>query len=473
MSRAAARLVLLLVVAPSVAVAAGLEVPENGALMIGRGGTAVSLPGSAYALQFNPAGLTEVDGFDVRVDGRLVSHDVTFTRARRVDEGKGIDDTFDTVRNTAGPFVAPALAVAYRNKAWLDGRLGFGVGVWGPPGVGRYAYPDPKALWDGGNGAIETGLASGQRYTVVSSSTSVLFPSLGAGFRVSDGLSVGLTLQSGLAIIRMRQAIAAASSGGRESVTADGLASLDVVDAFVPALVAGVLWEPMPGFRVGASFRPPVDVVADGTLKIETLLGSGIDVTGDRATLRLTLPPVLRAGATLVAGPFTWSAELAFEGWSANRELVLTPHDVRVTVDGTTTTLPEFRIAKQWVDAGGLRLGGTWNAIAAVDGGFGLDVHAGLLGETNAVPETRQAPDTVTGTRLGGGAGISLKYGGFALTLSALGYVPVTLEVTKSEVSRGVAGEPDAPPVLVGNGTYTSSVWMLGAGLAWTGGGSK
>jgi len=465
-----ARVVALVVSWPAFAFAAGLEVPENGALMIGRGGTAVSLPGTAYALQFNPAGLVTVDGFDVRIDGRLVSHDVTFTRERRVDAGKGIDDTFAPVRNAAGPFVAPAIAVAYRSKNLLEGRLGLGIGIWGPPGVGRYSYADPQTLWDSGNGALETGLASGQRYTTISSSTSVLFPSLGAGLRVSDAVSLGLTVQSGLAIVRMKQAIAASSSGGRESVTADGLASLDVMDAFVPSLVAGLAWDPLPGLRFGASFRPALDVVAGGTLKIETLLGSGIDVNGDAATLKLTLPPMARVGGTVVAGAFTWSAEIVWEGWGANRELVLTPHDVTVTVDGKTTALPEFRIAKRWRDAGGVRVGGSWTAIPQVDRGFGLDVHFGALGETNAVPESRQAPDTVNGDRVAGSAGISLKYGGFAFTLSGMAYLPVRLDITRSEVSRGVAGAPDDPPVRVGNGTYTSSIWMLGAGLAWTGG---
>ncbi|MFM2153127.1 MAG: hypothetical protein RL199_1562, partial [Pseudomonadota bacterium] len=140
-TRIASTAALTLAVAAK-ASAAGIEVPENGAVPLGRGGTAVSSFGTAYALQFNPAGIASVEGLDVRLDGRFVNHDVSFQRAPRA----GIPVDFEKVSNSAGTFFAPTVSVAYRSPKLLGGRLSLGAGVWGPPGVGRYAYPDPKAI---------------------------------------------------------------------------------------------------------------------------------------------------------------------------------------------------------------------------------------------------------------------------------------------------------------------------------------
>lgn len=452
---------------PAVVAAAGLEIPENGALMLGRGGTAVSLPGSAYALQFNPAGMSDLVGLDVRLDARLVNHEVRFTRERRIDRERNIDDTFLPVTNQGGPFLGPSATVAYRLP---ELPFAIGLGVWGPPGVGRYTYPDPKALHDGGELVYENGLATGQRYGVIQSATRVLFPSVGLAWQATDALSLGVSFQSTVALVSMKQAIAARSNGGGEFVTADGIATLDLVDPFTPSFMLGVLWAPMPGLRFGASFRPTIDLEAEGTLKIDTLLGGdAIKFEGDRARLRLTLPSMARAGVTWQGREWLLSGELVYEGWSANKAMVLEGQDIKVTIGGTTTPLPSFTIRKNWRDSAGLRFGGSLPLLSDGPGGMALTFHCGALLETNAIPESRQNIDTVTGDRAGAGLGVTARWGGFAVTVSGMGYIPVTMVVTGSEASRGVAASPDSPPVLVGNGIYESKIVIGSIGLAWSG----
>jgi hypothetical protein len=45
----------------------------------------------------------------------------------------------------------------------------------------------------------------------------------------------------------------------------------------------------------------------------------------------------------------------------------------------------------------------------------------------------------------------------------------VTLTVADSEVRRS-SSDTEQPPVVVGNGTYTSNIWVAAVGLAYTNG---
>jgi hypothetical protein len=457
-----------LVLAPVAAFAAGLEVPENGALMLGRGGTAVSLPGSSYSVQFNPAGMSDIEEFDAHIDTRFVRHDVSFTRAPRIERERGIDYTFATVSNQAGVFIAPNITAAHR---FPNSRLAFGVGLWGPPGVGAYQYPDPAKLFAAGEPAEETGLLTPQRYSVIRSESSILFPSMGLSWKFSDEFSLGITGSAIRANVGLRQAIAARSTGGLESATGDGIATLDLLDPFTPTFLLGAQWTPMPGLRFGFSFRPTIDIEARGTLKFETLLGASDSVkfSGDRARMSLTLPSMARAGATFDVGPWMVSLEMVYEGWSANRRLLLEGENIEITISGRTEALKPFIIRKDWRDAIGLRVGASLPLLDEGPQGWGVTLHTGALVETNAVPEWRQNIDTVSSDRASFSGGLTARWGGLALTLSGMGYVPVTMVVTRSEQKRGVAGAPDVPPVTVGNGIYQSSIWIGSIGLAYTG----
>ena len=71
--------------------AAGTEIPEQGALNMARGGTSATIPGTAYALQFNPALLTEVVNFDARIDVRMSRSSITFKRAMAPGALRSID----------------------------------------------------------------------------------------------------------------------------------------------------------------------------------------------------------------------------------------------------------------------------------------------------------------------------------------------------------------------------------------------
>jgi len=443
--------------------AAGLEVPENGAVPLARGGTAVSRFGTAYALQFNPAGIADVEGLDVRIDGRFVNHDVGFQRAPRA----GIPVDFEKVSNGAGVFFAPTVSVAYRSPKLLGGRLSLGVGVWGPPGVGRYSYPDPKAIAasdpDSANSNVNA--MAPQRYMLIEQNNLVAMPGLGAAWRLSDSLSVGLVFQNASANVSLRRAIAAKSVNGTEGYDNDALVTVKVSQAVVPTGTVGVAWSPAGRWRVGAAYRHGLTLDARGTMDIELSevgrrLVSSID--GDGARLQFSLPSAARDGATFLGDGWSASGELVWEGWSVLDRMTLTP-DVSLTEAGKPPRKVEpLALEKNLKDSYGARLGGSWRAHDRVE------LHAGALFETNAIPSKTQAIDYVTGDRLGGSVGTTLTLGGgFSLSVGGMLYRPVTLTVTDSEVRRS-SSDTEQPPVIVGNGTYTSNIWVAAIGLGYT-----
>jgi long-subunit fatty acid transport protein len=459
---------LALALSPVAAKAAGLDLPENGAVPLARGGTAVSGAGDAYSLQFNPAALTSVDGLDVRLDWRFVGQEVTFARAGQ----------FEPVSNSAGVFNAPALHVAYRPSSILGGKLAFGLGAWGPPGVGRAAFPDPAdvakdpklCLNPDKPDEIENACVSastGQRYSLIKKDTLTLFASFGIAYQLHPRLSLGVTLQNAISSFAFSQSLAVVA--GAEDVLLDARISLAVTQRFNPTGILALSATPHDKLRIGAMFRPKVKITGTGTLDIAlpaAASAANISVAGNGAKLELNFPAVLRVGATWTEARWNASAELVYEGWSANDKLVLTP-DVRLVQNGTESPIAPFNIDKNWVDSYGARVGGTFTALQDASGKSLLDLHVGGLYASNAIPASKQAVDFIGGDQLAVSGGLSAHAYGFTLSAGAMYYKPVSVTVTDSTVKRGSAS-PENPPVIVGNGKYDADSWVVAVGLGYT-----
>lgn len=442
---------------PVAAFAAGFEIPENGALPLARGGSTAGVVNTAYGVAFNPAGLSLIDGLDVRVDARFVNHDVGFKR--------GFEDRWDEARNTAGVFTAPFFTAAY-GREFEFGRVGFGIGAFGVAGVGSYKYLDPS------EGSDEE---TGHRYATLGTDTLIMYPSVALSYAYKKWLSVGVTFQSVYADISLRQSMLGVRLDNMESSDVDVIIGIDVKDSFTPTALFGVVSEPIEGLRLHANFRPTVRLNPEGKLSIAPgeSIESLVTIGGPQTTkLELVLPPTARLGAFYDQTHFGVGFDLVYEGWSAQKEFILTP-DVTISQMGSAPEgLPAQHIPKNWKDSFGARVGGTYKALRpATSGDFSVDVHAGGLFETNAIPSEYQSLDYVTGDRIGGSLGFTLGYKGFALTASWLQYAPVTMKITDSKVERSEAS-PGDPAVIIGNGTYTSNAWIAGVGLSYTGLGS-
>jgi long-subunit fatty acid transport protein len=471
-------LMALALSAPTIARGAGLEAPENGAYVLARGGTGVALTGTAYSLQFNPAGLADVEGWDIRLDARFVGSGISFQRDSRENGGSGIPLTFDKVSNSAGVFVAPGLYVAYKPTQETWRKFSFGVGVFGPPGIGKYQYPDPRTLPHQTPGADDYDptlrvTAAPQRYSLISNSNTILYPSVGVSFTPIKQLSIGLTAQAAIASISFAQALAGASISGQEIGDTDGIANLAVKDSFTPTFIAGVMVKPIDNLVIGAMFRPQVALDAKGTLKVDFAPGSAAKQAGEDASLKLHLAPQARLGASYDFGRFSLAAEGVWEGWHVNKKMILDASAVTIQTKPNEAYKPVGTklVERNWKDTWGGRLGGTWKAIQPTPSKkFGLQVHAGALFETNAIPSENQGIDTVTGDRIGGSAGVTASYGPWGVTLGAMVYKPVTLHNTDSMGKRSVSdpNDQDDPPIYVSRGTYDASLWIASLGLAYS-----
>lgn len=461
------------VLLPSLAFAAGTEIPDNGAAVLGRGATSVGLLDTAYSLQFNPGGLSTVNGLDVRVDVRFVNHEVSFLR----EETDQLE--FKKVFNTAGPQMAPMAVVAYRSPhGGLLSRFGFGLGVWAPPGVRAYTFADHRES-DGFKEEPRENWAeeAGQRYSQISSQITILYPSLGVSYRLLDNLSLGATLSSTYASLKIRQAMAASFLGG-ENTAFDAIVDLDVAQAAGPAMMFGATYQPISGLTVAASVRPQVFINASGPLQLQLpdndLVKSQVQIISEKPTAKLALsfPPIIRLGANYRRGPFAVTGEFLYEMWSTNKQFLLTP-DIKLKMGGEEKNLDPIEIPKNWQDAMGGRLGLSWDILPVEQKKLSVQAFCGGVFETNAIPSAYQQIDFVTGNRLGGSLGATVGWDAWALTVSGMVYAPVALTVTDSKV-ESKAADGSMPlmtgePVIIGNGAYTSNVWLASVGLAYRG----
>jgi len=460
----ALRWALAVAILPVSALAAGYDIPEDGALPLGQGGTVTGLLDTAYALQFNPAGLALGTGLDVRADLRVIDHGISFARDPRVlPNGNEID--YAKVSNTGGLYPAPRASASFRLPGKLD-FLGVGLGGWGPPGVGRYRWPDPAKLAAQGMEGEELEAATSSRYSLISSDIIIAMLSAGAGASLLGGkLAFGAVFEAVYADVAFSQSLVALPSAD-----IDARIDLTATDVFTPAGLFGAAWRPVEGLTFAASYRTIIPVDAPGTVGVQLpeIAKNIAHVEGNKATLQQNLPFLGRAGVSYARGRFAGSLEGIWEGWSAVDRLVVTPHDIFIVdTAGKKTKIEPIIVEKHWVDAFGARLGGSARVL---DEGTlpGLTVLAGGLYEGNAIPPQYQGVDFVTGSRIGVSAGLSGAWKGFSLTLSGMWFTPSTVKVTDSRMPR-VAATPEPEPQIIGNGTYETSAWVLAAGLSWTG----
>jgi long-chain fatty acid transport protein len=166
--------------------AGGFELPDQGAQALGRGGAFVAKADDSTALYYNPAGLARQRGTKLQFSGNVQLHSFTFTRAGAYPDADDAEDTpwgqqsFPTMRNAGPPFLLP-MVLGTTDFGYFD-RLTLGFGVFGPSAIGNRTFQL----------GIQ-GAPAPSRYDAVQSKSSILYPSLGLGFRVTRWLDIGAT----------------------------------------------------------------------------------------------------------------------------------------------------------------------------------------------------------------------------------------------------------------------------------------
>ncbi|MFU8803800.1 MAG: OmpP1/FadL family transporter [Bradymonadaceae bacterium] len=484
---------LLLISFSTEARAGGFEVPENSTLSVARGGTGAVNKRDPSALYFNPALLPRARGYQLLINSNFLNMNVDFQRDPLVYQrgNRTVEQEFEPASNSAGIFPAP-----FFTTSWDLGIDDFALaaGVFGPSAYGNTCY-----------GEFEDGVCvssgSAARNMVVSTDMFVMYLSLGAGYAFDLGagkLSLGLTAMAAhqrTNFSTIIEADFAPSPPWEEDPDQEAFFQGEDLAAWAPTGIVGIAYE-IDGFRLGASYRPPIHWEAKGRAVLD--LPDDYDdlntvLTDDALTLRTWHAGSLRLGWGFEGGSHPgdaarplWDLEfnVVWENWSLvdNFEVELAGElEVREIVheDGSYHTIPLEPIyqSKGYKDTWSLRGGMSFGLLTW------LTVHGGGFLETGAQPVAYTNADFVSWERYAAGLGGTLHLpAGIDLDLAML-YIHSPARAVRSgriynqipmsqcvgpDYDNEACQNPGTPPGNPQNeGTWTSNYQIASVGVTW------
>ncbi len=441
---------------PSLALAAGMEYPDNGTIAIGRGGANAANPEDGLAFQYNPAGLAQVlqRGWHLTIDTRWAAQQTKFTSAT---------PGTTAIENAAPPFMAPSGSVSYGfGQVGPLSDLTIALGATGPSAIGKSRYPADGA----------------QRYALDATDYFIGYYSaaIAAGWKRGDfSARLGFTGQLVQGTATFTQAVWSGFGtydSGKNTVTDtknDSTATFSGSSGLIPTCVVGLSVSPVRDIDIGLSYRPRIDFDAPGTLNIGlSPAAAAINAKTDSnsASLKLSLAAMLRGG---VAWRVTPRVRLELDGvweqWSSMKEIRIVTHNINITSGiANPVPLPDVVFPHNMQDTMSVRLGGD---VTVVD--ERLTVRAGYAYETSAIPSAYVNVDFPNWQRHIASIGASLRLWGAWLDVAYAHHFVQTQHVTDSQVmsqvSPKIGGMPASVPSVVGNGTYESALDLFSVSL--------
>lgn len=479
MRRLSLSLTVALLLVPGLARAAGFYLTDVGTRGMARGGAFIAAPDSLLAVHYNPAGLSELKGFQFAADLQLVNLSMRYERkcpclpatnpnAAAADaELQAIFDKNPAEANTV--LAIPYLSVGY-GLPFLD--LTIALAAWGPTS-GRHNWGElPSAA---APSFIDASKREVTRYSGLEMRTLEANFGLGIGLRplpdLVPGLRLGGTLlgyQSGnrqTVSIFANVAVPAAESPER-----DVPAVLDFLLPFGLNWQLGASYEIIPGLTLGTSYRGKRSFTTDGTLTAElpASLQGIASVQGQNIEVSLATAPIWRTGLEYrlpgiarVEGAFVW------EGWSAHNQVTITSKDIIIVVNGMNVPLPPIPVPREWKDSWSLRLGGELNLLEPF-----LGVQAGYYYEPSAIPEERMDASRVDASKHGFSLGLNTTFFGATLSIGGQYVLLSSVQVTngvRTQIAPFVdtAGNVVNPELItvVNNGNYSGHYFIGSASL--------
>lgn len=462
-----------LVALPSVARAGGFdELPDQGAEAMGRGATFTAKADDATAIYYNVAGLARQRGTKLQISANFHFNSMTFQRAGEYPDDPENPRTpwggepFPVVVDRNASFALPMLAVT-TDFGYFD-RLTFGLGAFGPAATGRTFPLGIK------------GRPSPARYDHIQSKSTILFPTLGAAYRVTEHLDLGLSAI--LAVAKLDEmTIAYADSGGStcknveyQPCDAEGRLQAEGIGG---GAALGVMYRPLEVLQLGAQVRSMMKVNANGTTTVK--LGTGPDAkpTGEPgdATTAIEMPWILRAGARYIQMEkaegvkrelFDAELDVTFEAWGATASPTVTAADVGVGT-GEPTTITSVQ---NWKNTFSVRGGGAYNVLLDPESTVILRAGAYYDAPTTDDAYTRIATNTLA--KVAGTVGIGYRRGGFTVNAAYGAVMSFSRTVSNGEIrpengakgGESVDGNGDPLPA-VNNGDYSAFSHVLSLGV--------
>ncbi len=460
--------------------ASGFYLGDNGAKAMVQGGAFAAQADDLTAMQHNPAGLTQLSGFSFLADLQMLWHDVSFNRQ---DDPANPSTLINTVRSNPAPFLLPFFAASY-GFPLAGRRFTVGLGLFAPPSQGKYEYPMPNYEKDSAGKFVESPVKySPQRYALISTNIIIAYPTLSLAYEVHPRFQIGVSAQLTVSQFQQTQIMyggdvfcppppADPNTCGltpateaynprrqlKEDANYDATVSIDLPGQVGFTGILGLMARPTDWLSIGASVRPPIPFHARGKITVglsDFFKSAGATVTGDTATLDMTMPLEIKVGAraTPIAN-LGINFDFVYQGWDSVKQLLLTPENVSLTSNGNSTAIQPFGVLKNWHPTWSVRLGASYKIIKY------LSVSAGALYETGAAPTTTYSVDWTHPSRFIFTAGVTGHLGPLDLIVGGLFTPTDTTVITDSAVARGQTN-PAITAGIAGNGTYTSGAYGL------------
>jgi len=246
-----------------------LEYPDNGTAQFSRGGAWLATATDPIAGYYNPAALaTQATSFSLGMN--LAFQSICFERkgpgGAEVGPSKGLTDQGLTYRevcnaNAGHPNAIPSVGFVWRAAE----RLGLGLTVVPPSSYGQVEWPDLQVV-----PGREQPLPAPQRYLSLYTKGTILFPTLAAGYSITDQLHVGAGFVAGIAILEFRSMSISNvdPTNPIDQYTQDTRSRVRAKDLFVPGVVVSGLFEASSHLDLAAWYRYSDKIRAKGDLEV-------------------------------------------------------------------------------------------------------------------------------------------------------------------------------------------------------------
>jgi long-chain fatty acid transport protein len=442
----------------------GFYFGDNGAKAMVQGGAFTAQADDLTAMQYNPAGLTALQGYSFLADLNVLRHDVTFWRQDLGFDPASPSTLATTVGNTPSPFLVPFLGVGFGAPVF-GRRLTVALGVMAPPSQGRNQFPAPNtAKKDDGTFVASPSKYAPQRYALISNDIVIAYPTLSLAYEVHPRFQVGLSAQLVVSRFAQSQSLYGGDTLGlfpqtlaKENPDYDATVAIDLPGETGFTGILGVMARPTDWLSLGASVRPPIPFKARGAMRIglsDYFQKNGAKVEGDSATLTMTLPLEVRFGARVT--PFSRlgiNFDVVYQGWNSVDQLLVTPENASLLYNEQSTPIAPVAVKKNWLPVFSARLGASVRVFQF------LSLSGGALFETGAAPTSTFSVDWSHPTRFIFTAGATGHLGPVDVIVGGMWTPVITTVITDSQVQRGQTTEMS--PGIVGNGMYTSGGYGL------------
>jgi long-chain fatty acid transport protein len=403
----------------------------------GRGGAFVARADDVTAVNYNPAGLAEIQATIIQVSNQLSYNSYSYTRAPTAvyrDNQDPLQVTFPQVSNqtpwqAVDPFIGVASNLGLRN--W-----GFALAVFAPSGIAKAQFPLAPE---------DQSQNSGQRYMMVSRECMILNTSASVAWKYADRLGVGATLQwihvPSLTYSLVIDGSTFPAAANPVSSNMDILSTVKGSSLFTFNAILGAWFRPVPTLQLGLSGQVvPADITVKSHLSVAPLgdLVGTVKLTRDGSlandvTLTLPLPMVFRGGARYrhLKGErevFDIELDIDYTTWSRVKRLGIDANNMQATAQSSVLTFKTISIEKDWRDSMGIRLGGDYAVLPNR-----LTLRAGGYYETAVSPAATFNVDFPTGIQIGGAVGASVFFGKMELAAAYSLRVQPTVSVSEGD----------------------------------------